>query len=332
MKILFLTPNFEGYIGVNKWYFTEALKREADVTCIGKYYPDYKPGMTLQDAMTDGTPDVICYWQCATTPTGKFEGLAESRIPKVAFMHDGHNYRDAQISNVNRLGMDLALFPSWTEYLFYYLERVQCPMVFHPCSIEENVYKDYRLPKTVDVMKAGMYGKFYPLRDYISLKMKEWSRTTKLRIVNLPHFGYNYDTLTRYESELKPKGYLWREDYAMALNKSKTFMFDGGKYRSAVNKYFEGMACKTLVMAPLPFMSWKYGFKKDQHLVHITRFNLERKLQYYLEHEDERRKIIDAAYIHVMKYHSNTVRVQETLQLFDKLLDGAVFPPPLQFN
>lgn len=313
MKILFLTPNFEGYIGIGKYYYLEELKRQAEVVAYGKYYPDYKPSTSVKDLMPDA--EAICYWQCATTPAGTFKDLRESRLPKIALMQNGHNYQNAQIKLLNDNAFDLALFPSWAEYTFFYKEHLNCPMQLYPQSIEPSVFKDWGLPKTVDFMTAGLVGPFYPMRHAISRKLRELDG--EFKTLNLGHWGYKYDTHLRYEKELKPKGFLWREDYAQAINKSRIFMFDGGRYYVAVAKYYEGMACKSLVLAPRPFMAEAYHFEDGTNFVHVDCSNMESKMQYYLKNEDERDTIVENAYATVMKYHTNAVRVKELLTLLE---------------
>jgi spore maturation protein CgeB len=48
--------------------------------------------------------------------------------------------------------------------------------------------------------------------------------------------------------------------------------------------------------------------------VEINRTNFEEKILYYLEHEDERKRIVENAFKTILKYHTVETRARELLR------------------
>jgi spore maturation protein CgeB len=79
------------------------------------------------------------------------------------------------------------------------------------------------------------------------------------------------------------------------------------------------MASKTLVCSSLPFDNLENYFVPDSNFVLINENDFVDKIIYYLEHEDERKKIVENAYEIIIKYHTSEIRAK---QLVDIIVEG----------
>ncbi|MBH0231736.1 glycosyltransferase [Halobacillus yeomjeoni] len=64
------------------------------------------------------------------------------------------------------------------------------------------------------------------------------------------------------------------------------------------------------------------GFKDGVHYVSCSRSNFYEKAIYYLENEQERKRITDEGYQFVQSHHTNGVRSQELLGFIKEAVDS----------
>lgn len=317
LKILCITRNYEGYLGFGEHEYLMELARQADVTFLGDGFPNYTAGMDLAEYIKGEDYDVIYYSQCTTENPGRFKvgSVAATEPPKVAWMHNGHNYRESQINRITRWDTKLVLFRSWAPHILEYMNKLKCPMKHHPQSVNVEILKDYGLPKDYDVAFPGIVIPHYPFREVVQKRLKELAKDG-LKFWTGKHPGYPYDLHLRYE-ELKKKGYLWREDYAKMINRSKLMITSGGKFGVAVRKYFEAMACRALLLAPLPTKAEDYHFLDGFNMVAVDSVNWEDEMWYYLENSAERERLVENAYQTIQKFHTTKIRIKELLEILE---------------
>jgi hypothetical protein len=84
-----------------------------------------------------------------------------------------------------------------------------------------------------------------------------------------------------------------------------------------IMKFFEAMASGACVFSDAPLLADEFHFKDGENYVNINLDNWKEKLKYYLEHEDERKRIALAGYRMTMKYHTNEVRARELVSFLE---------------
>jgi len=323
LKILCITRNYEGYTAQGEYAYLQELNRQADVKFLGNGFPDYKGWMSLPDYIkehyADG-PDIIYYSQCTTENPGVFKDVKHTRAPKVCWMHNGHNYRQQQIDRIHNWDTKLVLHRSWAPHFFWYMTRLECPMLFHPQAVDANMFKDYHEPKDIDVAFPGIVIPHYKLRVAAQHRLKVL-RNNGLKVWMTWHPGYPYNIPEKYE-EFKRRGFLWREDYARMMNRCKLLITCGGLFNVVVRKFWEAMASDTLLLATRPLFEWTYGLEPGANYVPVNLDNWEHEMNYYLGDECAQRRIRGKAKQLVRKRHTTKIRVRELLSIFKSLLSG----------
>lgn len=114
--------------------------------------------------------------------------------------------------------------------------------VHNPHCAEKNIFKDYCMPKDIDIQLIGVISpEFYPLRSKLHniIITKMISNGIKYRI--LPHPGYRIDNVDDQVI-----------NYARQLNRAKINLTCSSKYKYALAKYSEVPLCKSLLIADMP--------------------------------------------------------------------------------
>ena len=108
------------------------------------------------------------------------------------------------------------------------------------------------------------------------------------------------------------------ETYVHYLNRAKISPFCSSIYKYVLAKYWEGMFCKTLVMADQPMEVPGTLLRSGYNYVEISTKNFKREIDYYLEHEDERNTIIENAYSYVVQYHTSDIRARQFKEIIEE--------------
>ena len=183
-------------------------------------------------------------------------------------------------------------------------DNIACEWLPH--SVDTRIFRDYNLPIEFDVVSAGSRMKsVYPLRRQIESTL---ANTTDIRFAAPPHARFE---LMKGET---PSKALIRENFAMFLTRSKMFAFGPSIYKYAVMKYFEGMACNTMVMAPTPFDAKDLHFVPGANFVEINEQNFLERIRYYLVNEEERREIARNGLRTVKKHHTVEIREKQLIR------------------
>ncbi|MDM5198650.1 glycosyltransferase [Fictibacillus enclensis] len=119
-------------------------------------------------------------------------------------------------------------------------------------------------------------------------------------------------------------GTLIGEEYAKEINRSKIFLTCNSVYEYTLMKYFEVMACKSLLLAPESKETADLGMINGVHFVAVDRYNFLEKAQYYLANDEEREHIINNGYQLVMAVHTTQMRAQELISHIEKIIEKNV--------
>lgn len=176
-----------------------------------------------------------------------------------------------------------------------------------PHFVNTDIFKDYGLSKDVNYLVMGMVHNWYPLRQRIIEKMRNEA-------------GFIYHRHPGYGVVDKGKDFV-REKYAKEINRARIFFTDDSIFHYPLLKYFEVLACKTLLLAPSSRELEDLGFIDGINFVSIDMENFADKARYYLEHPIESKHIAEQGYKMVREKHSAAVRSEEFLNVVNNILE-----------
>jgi len=179
-------------------------------------------------------------------------------------------------------------------------------------TINPDYFKPLDQPKKYDVSSMGASSPFYVLRRAILKDLSTLAKKNKWRLL-LRGRPYNRSI----SHNLKTGGIVGYK-YAEALALSKILIFGAIKTGGHVKKYFEGMACRTCVLANTPVMAEELHFRPGWNFVEIGFDNWKEKLKYYLKHDEERETIAQRGYETILKYHTNEIRARQIINFLEK--------------
>ncbi|MFE0558230.1 glycosyltransferase [Paenibacillus sp. NPDC058910] len=298
LRILYFTFDWSAYTYKPDHYFKQILATQPDVhvhfTEQGGYLPeiirnlDFTPDFIYIDNFTHNR-------RINTLPTG----LNEVNIPKGILLHDVQRRKDAFRSYLLSNDIDL-IFVHYRDAFHKYFPELRNRLRWMPNHVYKPIFHKYKVKKTIDYLTMGRVNKLYPLRKEIVSK----SRKLKGLIIH-EHPGYK-----SFTNEDKESLFL-DEKYAEEICRAKMFLTCGSRYDFAVSKYFEVPACGTLLLASNFSELTDLGFKDKKNFISINKNNFLKKAKYYLEHEDERKKISREGYKLVKSRHLTDIRVRE---------------------
>jgi len=303
MRILYLGRNDERRCASTTWYLKNQLAQIESVEFLGPGYPGFPLlrrwdiSKTVSRVYGPDCFDVIVidhYWDVSR----KWKNLDKIEIPKAFIISDPHHEQTGKIEYINKNEIDLSLFVV-KHSIMRFKNKMNCSIRWLPWSVDIRVFRDYGFERDYDVTFLGTVGRYYPLRKKILNTLKK-TPDIKFFTAQRPS-GWNLD----------PKIHLFKENYSKVLAKSKIFIFGTSILNYPLAKFFEGMACNTLVMAPMPYDSQELHFEPGLNFVEISEENFLERIRYYLEHETERCEIARQGLNTVRKYHTVEIRAKQ---------------------
>ena len=239
----------------------------------------------------------------------QWKTLNQVKIPKALIVTDFHRDPKKLLKYIEESHIDLVLFgyKQWLNIprVKKWIRRKKVSAKWLPHCANTKVFRDYGLPRRFDVVSSGRCSqKVYPLRVAIRDTL---SSTSDIRFSMPKHAAYE---LAKGKS---PSEVLVFENYAKFLSQAKIFIFGSSIYNYALMKYTEGMACNTLVMAPMPMDGKDLHFVPGENFVEVNRSNFVEKIRYYLKHDNERCQIALRGMQTVEKYHTVQKRANQLI-------------------
>lgn len=307
LKLLFITRSFENDLvqGVN--YFIAELANQTDLMLW------HDPG-DIRDIIKKCKvkPDFIILHEHGLYGPN-ITGISNVDIPCGAYLHDLN-----QIMNNNTNTIKAAIDRDSIQYIFtiirnkfikWYPEYVD-RMRWLPHCIDPAIFRDYDLQKDIDYLMIGnIIQKYYPLRYQIYQTMKE-----RKNFVSHLHTG-------PYNIANKKDTALIGTKYAKEINRAKIFFTCSSNNKYPLQKYYEVLACNTLLLAPASQELKDLGFIPGVHFVDINESNFEQKAEYYLRNKAERKKITKEGYRLVHEKHTTAIRVAQFVEMIQQILD-----------
>ena len=313
MRILYLTINDENRCSSPSWYLKNQLAKIEKVVFYGPRYSKFPffgrwdVPKAIRRVCANGNPDVIVIdhiWALSR----KWKNLDEIEFPKACMVCDPHHEPSEKIEYIRRNKVDLALFVYKHSIRQYRNRGLNCSVGWLPWSVDINVFREYGFEREYDVTSLGAVSQYYPLRKRI---LKVLPKTAGIKFFTKKHPGM---------WNLNPEKDLFRDNYAKVLARSKIFIFDTAIRNYPVAKFFEAMACNTLVMAPMPHDGEELHFKPEFNFVEINEENFLDKIRYYLKHENERREIAKRGCETVKRYHTVVIRAKQLVDYLKNII------------
>jgi spore maturation protein CgeB len=299
-KILFITKDFSNNIERNTVYFSEELAKFSDLTLW------YEPG-NINDILDklNLQPDFILLNDMMPTRCPEITDLSTVPYPFGIIMHDIHKKVEERKKYIIQNNVKV-IFSIYRDAFYKDYSEFKEYMHWLPHYVNTDIFKDYGLLKRIDILMMGAVSNAYPLRKV----MRNYFKGRK-GFVYRPHPGYTN----------LGQNSIYGKDFAKEINRSKIFLTDDTKYHYPVIKYYEVLAGKALLLAPTSEELEDLGFIPGVHFVDINEENFAAKAEYYLEHEDERLKIVEEGYKMVHAHHSTLQRVMQFLQIVESILE-----------
>ncbi|MEC2077079.1 glycosyltransferase [Metabacillus fastidiosus] len=234
------------------------------------------------------------------------KGLSSIDIPSGLIVNDVHRFTELRRNFIKKNNIQHIFSIARGKFYESYPEYKH-KMEWFPHFVNTDIYKDYFLKKEIDLLMMGAVNDVYPLRK----KVLETYRHDSCFVYH-EHPGY---------SNLSEEGYI-NERYAREINRSKIFFTCPSIYKYPVMKYYEVLACNTLLLAPNFKELEDLGFIAGTHFVDINESNFKRKGEYYLKNKIERKRIAQQGYRFVNEQHSIQVRVRQFINKICELINN----------
>lgn len=261
-------------------------------------------------------PDVIML-DSFFPPSPSWKNLSSVEVPKAMCLSDPHHQLRRKLEYSEKNGIDLCLLNcrftlnmpvvrKWTEKHSSILTE------WLPHCVNADVFRRYDDSCDFDVVSAmGVSSSVYPLRKEIAQRL---SKMKDIRVALPQHALYELG------AGIPMTKALVRERYAQFLSRSKVFVFGSSIYNYPLMKYFEGMACETLVLAPIPRDAAELRFKSGVNFMELDWRNLEQQILHFVADESERTRITRKARETVEKLHTDRIRAGELTQFLQRLI------------
>jgi len=301
IKILYLSRDESRWVFRGPHYFQQQLAKAATV-----HFVRQSGSIRTILRQIPFRPDIIMLHMQPLTKALEISGLEEIAIPKAIYIEDVH-YRPQELVNFVLTNDIHAVFCPYREHFHNYLHQIADRFEWLPHSVNPDVFRDWGLPKEIDLLLMGqVVPMYYPVRQ----AMLERFRNRKGFVFH-GHPGYAdiADDDPRYYVGVR---------YAQEINRSKIFLTCGSRWRLPLAKYFEAPACRSLLLAPGGPDLAALGFRDGETYVQCTQDDFEEKALELLKDPGTRERITQRGHEMVMERHTTRVRVREFLAAVER--------------
>lgn len=303
LKILFHTRDDSSYIVPASHYFVKELSKLTELTV------SHESGHVEDIIANSGVnPDFIYFNDYLENYSPLVTGLKTLKTPFAVGLHDLHfKYPERKEILLNENIENIFTYYR-DKFLNWYPEFAD-RMVWLPHHVNTEIFKDYHLPKEIDMLLMGSTrAEVYPLRVSMANRLQHFPG-----FVHHPHPGY------RKVSE-KEQGVYVGESYAKELNRAKICLTCDSVFKYPLMKYYEITASNSLLLAPVSEELMDLGFIPGVNFISINEENFEEKASYYLQHENERRMIALNGMRLSHQKHSTVKRVNDFMNEVNNIL------------
>jgi len=188
-------------------------------------------------------------------------GIDKVSLPKVVHYWDLHFYIPERVEFVRKNKIDLVVFKYKNALLKHFKQLMVTKSAWVPIGAA-SLFRDYRLPKSIDILLTGWVSpQYYPFRLQALKTLQGFPGFYYLK-----HPGYGH---------FKPGEVVMSVEYAQLLNRAKLVITDGGKFDYPIAKYFEVPACKSALVTPCFDDLLELGYRPYKHFIPASLENLE---------------------------------------------------------
>jgi hypothetical protein len=277
------------------------------------YYPENPKIVSLfPEQVKEEKPDVIVNDGLYMNDIGHM-----TDIPKITFINDVHaEWQNRKYRFLNKEFDVLFLRMYGGGVGIRAKQEFGGTVGYCPRSVPTDMFYNQHFERTIDVFLAGCYNIIYPIR----VAMWKW----------LFNNGFNGKTVGTLKVIINAKRFLYPE-YLNILCVSKITAFDGGLFKFPVMKYWESMATESLCLADLPLDYKALGLVPNENMVEINMYNFMDKWKYYLENDEERKRITRNGLNLILQKHSDKCRAKQLLVQLEEVInsknEGRKFDP-----
>ncbi len=236
------------------------------------------------------------------------KGLSRTSIPVGLFVNDVHRFVELRRNYITKHRIEHLFTVTREKFIELYPDFIN-KMEWFPHFIHTEIYRDYGLKKDINLLMMGAVNEIYPLRQQI---IKTYDRN--LDFVYHKHPGY------REFSKQEEDRHFIGKSYAKELNRAKIVFTCPSVFCYPVIKYFEVLACKSLLLAPTFPELEDLGFVPNYHFVPINEQNFQEKASHYLENEAERQQIAEQGYQFIRQKHSLKARTKSLVNRIECII------------
>ncbi|MDP4552070.1 glycosyltransferase [Alkalihalobacillus macyae] len=304
LKILFITRDFSNHIEKSSFYLSNELHRQADLMLWHS-----RGHISVILANLPNEPDFILLNDFKPDYCPRIQGLKSCKVPVGILMHDLH-YKVSQRKRFIVKENIQHIFSIYRDPFLRWYPEFEERMTWFPFHVPKEIFKDYKLTKVYNwLMMGAMDEKYYPLRD----KMKDTMKTNE-GFLHYQHPGYGI-------IDKGDGGILAGEAYAREINRAKMFLTCDSTLHLPLLKYFEVLACNTLLLAPGNQELGDLGFDDGETFVSVNEDNFKEKAYYYLNNEKERIRIAKNGFHKVRDQHSTEVRASQLIKYMKDIVN-----------
>ncbi len=235
-------------------------------------------------------------------------GLTHTGIPTGLFVNDAHRFvrlRKNYITKHNIAHLFTVTRDKFTELYPRFIDKME----WFPHFVQTEIYRDYGMEKDIELLMMGAVNDVYPLRQKI-IKAYEGN----------PQFVYHEHPGYRTFSKNEKVQHFIDNSYAKELNRAKIVFTCPSVFYYPVIKYFEVLACKSLLLAPTFPELEDLGFIPGYHFVPINEDNFMEKATYYVINDAERQQIAEQGHQFIRKNHSVKIRTEQLVKRIESIL------------
>ncbi|MBY6036300.1 glycosyltransferase [Fictibacillus nanhaiensis] len=302
-NLLFITKDHSQQLERSSFYLSKELSKLVHLTL-------WHENGHIQDILNkiQVKPDFILLNDYKSDYRPFIRGLETLTIPHGIIMHDLH-YKLPRRRRLIEKEKPALIFSHYRDAFKKSFPNHADKFVWFPHHVPEELFKDFGLQKDIPMLMAGaMFPHIYPFRNMLF----NYYRKDK-RFHSIQHPGYR-------KVRDSNRGYVVGESYARYLNRSKIFFTCDSVYKFPVLKYFEALACHTLLLAPGSKELLDLGFIDNMTYVSINQNNFAQKAEHFLANDAERNRIIRNGYALIKQRHTTAIRAKEMVNTIRRFL------------
>jgi hypothetical protein len=311
MRILYLCPKeqYDTKMSRVRFHSMAAIAKIADVVYSGVGWDNYNNDKSVSDNIASiycgEKPDLVVAYK----PLHHKE-FSAINIPKCLRYNEMWD-KSHTAKEIVQSGVNLIVCHHLNDISYYKKLMPDRKFVNISHCAEQTIYKDYGLPKTIDVLLTGAISRHYPFRIRLSnIIMTKLDKIVKCKILHHP--GGVLD---------KSRGCIL-DDYAKMINSAKITLTCSSAYKYRLGKYIEIPMCASLLAADLPDEDHEF-FKKFMLVLDPQESDgqIVEKILYYVNNDNERNNLIHSG-VELNKDYTQEKYAERFLTVVKRFLNG----------